>query len=165
MKALTSLQRISPLTRFLLLGSVLELLYLLLCTLMPFNATNLINSPSSTDWSWIISLSQPLVIKTSVSSLRFSDPGFHFILLSLIIIALSSVYLYAVGNAFHISNNISITSRWLFLPVIGATTFGITLLFLPSFFNYEANSYVFKSLALLSHLINCVLIWARLLKT
>ena len=162
MKALNSLQRISPLTRFLLLGSVLELLYLLLCTLMPFNATNLINSPSSTDWSWIISPSQPLVIKTSVSSLRFSDPGFHFILLSLIIIALSSVYLYAVGNAFHISNNISLTSRWLFLPVIGATTFGITLLFLSTFFNYETNSYIFKSPALLSHLINCVLIWAIL---
>ncbi len=162
MKALKSLQSISPLTRFLLLGSVLELLYLLLCSLFPFNATNPINSPSITDWFWIIAPSQPLVFKTWVSSLTFSDPGIHFILLSLIIIALSSIYLYTVGHAFHISNNKSITSRWLLLPVIGATTFGLTLLFLPALFNYEANSYVFKSLALLSHLINCVLIWAIL---
>ncbi len=122
MKALTRLQRISPLTRFLLLGSVLELLYLLIFTLH----------------------------------------GSYFLLLSLIIIALSSVYLYVVGNAFHTSNNIPVTSRWLFLPVIGATIFGITLLFLPALFNNEANSYIFKSLALLSHLINCMLIWAIL---
>jgi len=162
MKALKSLQSISPLTRFLLPGSVLELLFLLLCSLFPFNATNPISSPSSTDWFWIIGPSQPLVFKTWVSSLKFSDPGIHFILLSLIIIALSSIYLYTVGHAFHVSNNISITSRWLLLPVIGATTFGLTLLFLPAFFNDEANSYIFKSLALFSHLINCVLIWAIL---
>ncbi len=46
--------------------------------------------------------------------------------------------------------------------MIGATIFGFTLLFLPALFNNEANSYIFKSLALLSHLINCVLIWALL---
>jgi hypothetical protein len=159
MKALKSIQSISPLTRFLLLGSVLELLLLLLCSLFTFNATNPISSPSSTDWFWIIGPSQPLVFKTWVSSLKFSDPGIHFILLSLIIIALSSIYLYTVGYAFHISNNIFITSRWLLLTVIVATTFGLTSLFLPTLFNYEGNSYIFKSLALLSHLINCVLIW------
>jgi len=162
MKALKSLPRISPLTCFLLLGSVFELLYLLLCSLFPFNATNPISSPSSMDWFWIIAPSQPLVFKTGVSSLKFSDPGIHFMLLSLIIIALSIIYLYTVGYAFHISNNKSITSRWLLLPVIGATTFGLTLMILPAFFNDEANSYIFKSLALLSHLINCVLIWAIL---
>jgi hypothetical protein len=43
MKALMSLKLISPLTRFLLLGGVLELLFLLICMLVPFNTTNPIN--------------------------------------------------------------------------------------------------------------------------
>ena len=162
MKALMSLKRISPLTRFLLLGGVLELLFLLICMLVPFNTTNPINLASSTVWSWIFALPQPLIFITSVTSLRFTDLGSHLILFSLIIIALSSVYLYVVGNAFHTSNNITITPCWLFLPVIGATIFGFTLLFLPTLFNNETNSYVFKNLALLSHLINCVLIWVIL---
>jgi hypothetical protein len=105
---------------------------------------------------------QPFVFTTLVPSLRIIDIGSHFLLLSLIIIALSSVYLYVVGIAFHSSNNISFTSRWLFLPVIGATTFGFTLLFFPTLFNNEANSYFLKSLALFFHLINCMLIWAIL---
>ena len=162
MKALTSLQRLSSLTRFMLLGSVLELLYLLIFALTPLYSTHTTLSPSGMDWPWILAPAQLLVHKTSNLGVRFTDLGSNFLLLGLIFIVLSSVYLYAVRNAFHTSNNISITSRWLFLPAIGATIFGITLLFLPALFNNEANSYIFKSLALLSHLINCVLIWALL---
>jgi hypothetical protein len=162
MKALTSFKRISPQTRLLILGSVLELLYLLLVMIIHFVANHPTHLPSDTRWSWIFAPAQPPVFATSVSSLKFTDLISHFLLLSPIIIALSSVYLYAVGNAFHTSNNVSITSRWLFLPVIGATTFGITLLFLPALFNFGANSNIYNSLALLSHLINCVLIWVIL---
>jgi hypothetical protein len=162
MKASTILQRLSPLTRFILLGSVLELLYLLIFTLTPLSMTHTTLSPSGTDWPWILAPEQLLIHKTSSLGIRPADLGFHFLLLTLIFIALASIYLYAVGNAFHTSNNIPITSRWLFLPMVGATIFGITLLFLPALFNNEANSYIFKSLALLSHLINCVLIWAFL---
>jgi hypothetical protein len=162
MKASTSLQSLSSLTRFMLLGSVLELLYLLIFALTPLYSTHPTLSPSGTNWPWIFAPAQLLVHKTSNLGVRFTDLGSNFLLLGLIFIALSSVYLYAVRSAFHTSNNISITSRWLFLPVIGATIFGITLLFLPALFNNEANSYIFKSLALLSHLINCVLIWALL---
>jgi hypothetical protein len=162
MKASTILQRLSPLTRFILIGSVLELLYLLIFTLTPLSTTHTTLSPSGTDWPWILAPEQLLVHKTSSMGIRPADLGFYFLLLTLIFIALASIYLYAVGNAFHTSNNIPITSRWLFLPMVGATIFGITLLFLPALFNNEANSYIFKSLALLSHLINCVLIWAFL---
>jgi len=162
MKAVKRLQRISPLTRFLLSGIVLEILYLLIFTLIPFNTTHSKPSASSIDWSWIFAPAQPPVFTTSITSLKLTDLVSHFLLLSLIIIALSSVYLYAVGNAFHTDNNIYITTRWIFLPLIGATTFGITLLFLPALFNNDANSYIFKGLALLVHLINCVLIWAIL---
>ncbi|HEX6108364.1 MAG TPA: hypothetical protein VFZ02_03040 [Ktedonobacteraceae bacterium] len=162
MKASTILQRLSPLTRFILLGSVLELLYLLIFTLTPLTSTHTPLSPSGTDWPWILAPGQLLVHKTSNLGTRPADLGFYFLLLTLILIALASIYLYAVGNAFHTSNNIPITSRWLFLPMVGATIFGITLLFLPALFTNEANSYIFKSLALLSHLINCVLIWAFL---
>ncbi len=162
MKASTILQRLSPLTRFILLGSVLELLYLLIFTLTPLSTTHTTLSPSGTDWPWILAPEQLLIHKTSSLGIRPADLGFYFLLLTLIFIALASIYLYAVGNAFHTSINIPITSRWLFLPMVGATIFGITLLFLPALFNNEANSYIFKSLALLSHLINCVLIWAFL---
>jgi hypothetical protein len=162
MKTVTRLQRISPLTRFLLSGSVLEILYLLIFKLIPLNSTHSIHSSSSTDWSWIFGPAQPPVFTTSILSLTFTDLVSHFLLLSLIIIALSSVYLYAVGSAFHSSNNITITSRWLFILLIGATIFGITLLFLSTLFNIGANSYIFKGLALIAHLINCVLIWAIL---
>ena len=162
MKASTILPRLSPLTRFILLGSVLELLYLLIFTLTPLSTTHTTLSPSGTDWPWILAPEQLLIHKTSSLGIRPADLGFYFLLLTLIFIALASIYLYAVGNAFHTSNNIPITSRWLFLPMVGATIFGITLLFLPALFNNEANSYIFKSLALLSHLINCVLIWAFL---
>jgi hypothetical protein len=162
MKASTILQRLSPLTRFILLGSVLELLYLLIFTLTPLSTTHTTLSPSGTDWPWILAPEQLLVHKTSSLGIRPADLGFYFLLLTLIFIALASIYLYTVGNAFHTSNNIPITSRWLFLPMVGATIFGITLLFLPALFTNEANSYIFKSLALLSHLINCVLIWAFL---
>ena len=162
MKASTILQRLSPLTRFILLGSILELLYLLIFTLTPLSTTHTTLSPSGTDWPWILAPEQLLVHKTSSLGIRPADLGFYFLLLTLIFIALASIYLYAVGNAFHTSNNIPITSRWLFLPMVGAIIFGITLLFLPALFNNEANSYIFKSLALLSHLINCVLIWAFL---
>jgi hypothetical protein len=162
MKASTILQRLSPLTRFILLGSVLELLYLLIFTLTPLSTTHTTLLPSGTDWPWILAPEQLLVHKTSSLGIRPADLGFYFLLLTLIFIALASIYLYTVGNAFHTSNNIPITSRWLFLPMVGATIFGITLLFLPALFTNEANSYIFKSLALLSHLINCVLIWAFL---
>ena len=60
MKALTSLQRISPLTRFLLLGSVLELLYILICMLFPFNMTHPIYSASDPIWPWIFAPAQSL---------------------------------------------------------------------------------------------------------
>jgi hypothetical protein len=164
MKASTILPRLSPLTRFILLGSVLELLYLLIFTLTPLSTTHTTLLPSGTDWPWILAPEQLLIHKTSSLGIRPADLGFYFLLLTLIFIALASIYLYVVGNAFHTSNNIPITSRWLLLPMVGATIFGITLLFLPALFNNEANSYIFKSLALLSHLINCVLIWAILSK-
>jgi len=162
MKAPTILQRFSPLTRFILLGSVLELLYLLIFALTPISTTYSTLSPSGMGWPWILAPAQLIVHINSSLEIRSADLGSYFLLLALIFTALASIYLCAVGNAFHTDNNIPITSRWLFLPVIGATIFGITLLFLPALFNNEANSYIFRSLSLLSHLINCVLIWAFL---
>jgi len=52
MKAVTRLQSISPLTCFLLSGSVLEILYLLICTLIPFNTTSTTHWSSNTAWPW-----------------------------------------------------------------------------------------------------------------
>ena len=164
MKALTGLQRVSPLTRVLLFGGVLELLYILICMLLPFNITHPVYSASDPIWLWIFAPAQSLVFKTSILNLRFTDPGVHFLLLSLVIISLSSIYLYIVGNTFHTTNNMPLTSRWLLAPIIGATTFGITLLFLPALFNNDANDYLYRGLALFFHLANCLLIWVILAK-
>jgi hypothetical protein len=162
MRALTIFQRLSPLHYFILLGSVLELLYLLVFALSLFFTPHPILSPSGTDWSWTFVPAQLLFHRTLSLGGGHADPGFYFLLLGLIFIALACVYIFTIGKAFHASDNIHITSRWLLLPLIGATMFGITLFFLPALFSNEAYSYIFKGLALLSHLINCMLIWAIL---
>ena len=54
-----------------------------------------------------------------------------------------------------------ITSRWLFASNWSNNLRPYLAVF-TALFNNEANSYIFKSLALFSHLINCVLIWAIL---
>ena len=164
MKALTGLQRVSPLTQVLLFGSMLELLYILICMLLPFNITHPVYSASDPIWLWIFAPAQSLVLKTSILNLRFTDPGTHFLLLSLVIISLSSIYLYIVGKTFHTSNNIPLTPHWRLAPIIGATTFGITLLFLPALFNNDPNDYLYRGLALFFHLANCLLIWVILAK-
>ena len=162
MKALTGLQHTSPLTRAILLGSMLELLFILISMLLPFSSTHPVYSASDPIWFWIFVPAQSLVLKTSVLSLRFTDPATNFLLLSLVIISLSSIYLYIVGNTFHTTHNMPLTSRWLLVPIIGATIFGITLLFVPALFNNDANNYLYKGLALFFHLANCLLIWAIL---
>jgi len=164
MRALTIFQRLSPLLLFILSGSMLELLYLLIFTLFPLSMTHLIQSSSGTNWPWLLAPAQLLSHRTSSLDGRHTDLGFYFLLLGLIFIALNGVYLFTIGKAFHTSNNIHITSRWLFLPLFGATMFGITLFFLPALFSTEGYSYIFKGLSLLSHLTNCVLIWAILSK-
>ena len=164
MRALTGLQRVSTLTRVLLLGGVLELFFILTCILLPFSITHPVYSASDPLWLWIFAPAQSLVFKTSMLNLRFTDPGVHFLLLSLVIVLLSSMYLYIVGNTFHTSNNMPLTSRWLLAPIIGATTFGITLLFLPALFNNDAYDYLYRGLALFFHLANCLLIWVILAK-
>ncbi len=49
----------------MLLGSVLELLYLLIFALTPLYSTHPTLSPSGTDWPWILAPAQLLVHKTS----------------------------------------------------------------------------------------------------
>ncbi len=164
MRALTFFQRSSPLLLFILSGSVLEIIYLLIFVLSPLSTTHLILSSSRTDWPWLLAPAQLFFYRTSSLSAEQTDPGISLLLLGLIYIALSGVYLFTIGKAFHASDSIHTTSRWLLLPLIGAMILGITLFFGPAPFSNENNSYIVKGLALLSHLINCVLIWAILSK-
>lgn len=164
MRALSIFQRLSPFQLFILSGSALELLYLLIFTLSPLSTTHLIESSPGVSWPWLLAPAQLLVHRTSSLDGRPADTGIFFLLLGLIFIALNGVYLLTIRKAFHASDNIQMTSRWLFLPLIGATIFGITLFFLPALFSNEGNSYIFKGLALFFHLINCMLIWAILAK-
>lgn len=210
---------------FIFIGIVLELFYVLVFALTPLSTTYPKLSPLGEEWSWTLALSELLFHRSRSLSGGFTDLGSYFLLLGLTFIVLAGVYLYAGRRAFHDSNKIGNTSRWLLLPLVGATIFGITLLFLPALFSNEVYSYIlngrmlttyhvdpiitppaqihqdpffawisqpnvpnvygplwiviasvlvrvsnsvivtlllFKSLALLFHLINCILIWATL---
>jgi hypothetical protein len=162
MKAPTILQRVSPLTRFVLFGSVLELLYLLLFAIIPVPTSHHVLSPTGSYWPWILAPAQLLVDKTTSYGAGSTIPGINYLLLSLMLITLACFYVYVVVQAFHGSDNVSLTYRWLLVPAVGATIFGISLLFLPALFNNETDNYVVKSLALFSHIVNCALIWALL---
>jgi hypothetical protein len=144
MKALTIFQRLSPLLHFILLGSVLEVLYLLVFALAPLSTTHPILSPSGMDWPWTLAPAQLLFHRASSLHGRYTDLAPYFFLLGLIFITLAAVYLYTVGKTFRISDNIHITFRWLLLPLLGATIFGITLLLLPALFSNEVYSYMFS---------------------
>ncbi len=134
----------SALLRFILMGTALELLYLLVFALTPLSTTSPKLSPLGMKWSWTLALSQLLFHRSRSLSEGFSDLGPYFLLLGLTLIVLTGVYLCAVGRAFHDSNKIRITSRWLLLPLVGATIFGITLLFLPALFSNEVYGYIFS---------------------
>jgi hypothetical protein len=134
----------SALRRFILIGIALELLYLLVFALTALSTTSPKLSPLGIEWSWTLALSQLLFHRSRNLSGGFSDHGPYFLLLGLTFIVLTGVYLYAGGRAFHDSNKVRITSRWLLLPLVGATIFGITLLFLPTLFSNEVYSYIFS---------------------
>jgi hypothetical protein len=142
MRSLTFFQRLSPLLYFILIGGVLELLYLLVFALAPLSTTYPKLSPSGMDWPWTLGPAQLLFHRSLSMGVSYADPGFYFLLLGLTFAALTCVYLYAVGKASNASDKLHITSRWLLLPLIGATIFGITLLFLPALFSNEVYSYI-----------------------
>src|SRR5258708_8358884 len=134
----------SALRRFILIGTALELLYLLVFALTPLSTTSPKLSPLGMKWSWTLVLSQLLFHRSRSLSGGFSDLGSYFLLLGLTLLVLTGMYLCAVGRAFHESNKIRITSRWLLLPLVGATIFCITLLFLPALFSNEVYGYIFS---------------------
>jgi hypothetical protein len=133
-----------PVLQLVVIGSVLELLYLLVFALSPLSTAITRVSPMASAWPWTLALTQLLFHRSWSSSGGYADSGLYFLLLGLTFIALSSVYLYAVQRVFHTSSKIPITSRWLLLPLLGATIFGITLLFLPALFSNEVYSYIFS---------------------
>jgi hypothetical protein len=133
-----------PVLQFVVIGSVLELLYLLVFALSPLSTAIKRVSPMASAWPWTLALTQLLFHRSWSSSGGYADSGLYFLLLGLTFIALSSVYLYAVRRVFHTTSKIHITSRWLILPLLGATIFGVTLLFLPALFSNEVYSYIFS---------------------
>ncbi len=133
-----------PLLYFVLIGGVLELLYLMVFALAPLSTIHPMLSPVGMDWHWTLAPSQLLFPGAWNLHGKYTVPGSYFLWLGVTFIALTSVYLYAVRRASHASNKLHITSRWLLLPLIGAIIFGITLLFLPAFFSNEVYNYIFS---------------------
>jgi hypothetical protein len=131
------------LLQFVLIGAALELLYLVVFALAPLYTINEHASPLATAWPWTLAPSQFLFHVGWSASGKYTGGGIYFLLLGLVLIALSAIYLYAVVRAFRRRDKIHITSRWLLLLLVGAAVFGITLLFLPTLFSNDVFSYIF----------------------
>ena len=135
--------RRGKLLQFVLIGAALELLYLVVFALAPLSTINGHASPLATAWPWTLAPSQFLFHVTWSASGKYTDGGIYYLLLGLVLIALSAIYLYAVVRAFRRRDKIHITSRWLLLLLVGAAVFGATLLFLPALFSNDVFSYIF----------------------
>ena len=131
------------LLQFVLIGAALELLYLVVFALAPLSTINGHASPLATAWPWTLAPSQFLFHVAWSASGKYTDGGIYYLLLGLVLIALSAIYLYAVVRAFRRRDKIHITSRWLLLLLVGAAVFGATLLFLPALFSNDVFSYIF----------------------
>src|SRR5579864_8508312 len=79
----------SALLGFILIGTVLELLYLLVFALSPLSTTSPKLSPLGMKWSWTLALSQLLFHGSRSLSGGFSDLGPYFLLLGLTLIVLT----------------------------------------------------------------------------
>ena len=130
--------------QFVLLGAALELLYLVVFALAPLSTINGHASPLATAWPWTLAPSQFLFRAAWSASGKYMTSGIYYLLLGLVLIALSAIYLYAVVRAFRERDKIHITSRWLLLLLVGAAVFGTTLLFLPALFSNDVFSYIFS---------------------
>jgi hypothetical protein len=138
---------------------MLELLFALLGLLFPFQTSYPTFSQSNMNWFVFITSNQSPISKISVPATSINNTGSDPLLLTLTFIVLAAVYLITVTYAFYASKKVDLTFRWLFLPLIGALTFGITLLVFPKLFNHEMQINLVTSLTLLVHLINCLLVW------
>ena len=135
--------RRGKLLQFVLIGAALELLYLVVFALAPLSTINGHTSLLATAWPWTLAPSQFLFHVAWSASGEYTGGGIYYLLLGLVLIALSAIYLYAVGRAFRRRDKIHITSRWLLLLLVGAAVFGATLLFLPALFSNDVFSYIF----------------------
>ena len=131
------------LLQFVLIGAALELLYLVVFALAPLSTINGHASPLAMAWPWTLAPSQFLFHVAWSASGKYTGGGIYYLLLGLVLIALSAIYLYAVVRAFRRRDKIHITSRWLLLLLVGAAVFGATLLCLPALFSNDVFSYIF----------------------
>lgn len=142
MKTGNSLWRISLLPHLIMLGTALEFLYFLLFAVAPLPVIHLQASPLAVAWPWTLAPSQWLFPQAWSLHGKFPDPGPYFLLLGLIFTALGCAYLYAVISISRVSSRTTITARWLFLLLAGATVLGATLLLLPALFSTGVFTYI-----------------------
>src|SRR5437588_1594714 len=130
----------ATLFRVLLCGCILELLYLVIVALAPLPDLHLSSSPLVTAWPWTLVPSHLLFpgAWASGSSSSISSPNnwTHLVLLTLTLIAATSVFAGAGWSILRLQNNNSATTRWLLLLLSGATLFCLTLLVQPALFSH-----------------------------
>jgi hypothetical protein len=130
----------------LLVGIIFEILYLFLLALAPLPELHLHPTPLINDLSWTLALSHLLFPGAWTSAGNTPNGDWLYIfLLAIAFLALAGLHLFMIRSFFNrsrLEKGSSLSLRWLFLLLIGATIFGLTLLLQPALFSDDIFRYV-----------------------
>lgn len=130
----------------LLVAVIFEILYLFLLALAPLPELHLHPTPLITGLPWTLALSHLLFPGAWISAANTPDGDWIYIfLLAIAFLALAGLHLFIIRSFFkrsRLEKESSLSLRWLFLLLIGATIFGLTLLLQPALFSDDIFRYV-----------------------
>ncbi|HEX6481065.1 MAG TPA: hypothetical protein VF043_19670 [Ktedonobacteraceae bacterium] len=125
----------------LLIGIIFEILYLFLLALAPLPELHLHNTPLINDSSWALALSH-LLFPGAWTPAGNTPKGdwIYIISLAVTFLALAGLHLFMIRS--RLEKEPSLSLRWLFLLLIGATIFGLTLMLQPALFSDDVFRYI-----------------------
>ena len=130
----------------LLVAVIFEILYLFLLALAPLPELHLHPTPIITGLPWALALSHLLFpgAWTPAGNMPTGD-WIYIFLLVIAFLALGGLHLLVIRSFFDrskLEKESSVSSRWLFLLLIGAAIFGLTLLLQPAIFSDDVFRYI-----------------------
>ena len=122
----------------LVIVGLFEIGYLLLVALAPLPGLHLFDTPLSSAWPWL------LTISNHFSSLFTQNAWLSQYLLAALLLALLILYSSAIGITIRRFQQIVPTRNWLWFFVGSAVLFGLTLLLEPKLFSDDVFTYIFS---------------------
>ncbi|HLX40486.1 MAG TPA: hypothetical protein VKR42_08135 [Ktedonobacteraceae bacterium] len=141
-------RNISLLLALLLLGGIMEILYVLVLALTALPGLHFMSTPLLSAWSWTLAPSHWLfpdawTIKSTTGGPTPYD-WLHAILFAVVLIGLISAYALAIRAVLRRKNMANVPTGW-FLVMLGAVlVFSLTLLFQPTLLSDDVFSYIFS---------------------